>query len=271
MESVNGNYTKLTFDWHTGIRIGAYYGYGGTRFYNNSVGSAGSKIFSVGESDSNVRVYNDIRSPIFYDLDDTGYYCNPNGFNQLRYLRINATPAPEGAVAPGILYNFKDSVEQGEPINFALSFKNISDVAFDSLIKVKFIITDQNNVSHAIDIPKRKALASGDTLNVLYTIDTENLNLVGVCTLFIEFNPDNDQPEMYHYNNVLYKDFFVKADKYNPLLDVTFDGEHILNKDIVASKPQIFISLKDESKFLGSILKSCRSSYLIFKFKLSFN
>ena len=175
-------------------------------------------------------------------------YITPN---QLRYLRINATPAPEGAVAPGILYNFKDTVEQGEPINFALSFKNISDVTFDSLIKVKFIITDQNNVPHVVDIPKRKALVSGDTLNVLYTINTQNLNLVGGCTLFIEFNPDNDQPEMYHSNNVLYKDFFVKADKYNPLLDVTFDGEHILNKDIVASKPQIFISLKDESKFLA--------------------
>jgi hypothetical protein len=88
MENVGGNYTKLTLDWHTGIRIGAYSSYGGTRFYNNAVGSSGAKIFSVGESDSNVRVYNDIRATIYYDIDDTGYYCNPNGFNQLRYLRV---------------------------------------------------------------------------------------------------------------------------------------------------------------------------------------
>lgn len=35
----------------------------------------------------------------------------------------------------------------------------------------------------------------------------------------------------------------------NPLLDVTFDGVHILNNDIVSSKPHIVIKLKDESKW----------------------
>jgi hypothetical protein len=49
----------------------------------------------------------------------------------------------------------------------------------------------------------------------------------------------------------LYKEFFVRADIYNPLLDVTFDGVHILNKDIVASKPNIVVKLKDESRFLA--------------------
>jgi len=35
------------------------------------------------------------------------------------------------------------------------------------------------------------------------------------------------------------------------LLDVTFDGIHILNGDIVSAKPQIVIKLKDENKFLS--------------------
>ena len=35
------------------------------------------------------------------------------------------------------------------------------------------------------------------------------------------------------------------------MLDVTFDGVHILNKDIVAAKPHILINLKDESRFLA--------------------
>ena len=94
MENVGGNYTKLTLDWHTGIRIGAHHGYGGVRFYNNSISSSGSKIFSVGETDSAVRVYNDIRSPIFYDLDDTTYYGDFASTSWLRHLSvgdINAT------------------------------------------------------------------------------------------------------------------------------------------------------------------------------------
>ncbi|MGZ8538843.1 MAG: FlgD immunoglobulin-like domain containing protein, partial [Flavisolibacter sp.] len=39
------------------------------------------------------------------------------------------------------------------------------------------------------------------------------------------------------------------ADTLNPLLDVTFDNVHILNHDIVSSRPNIVIKLKDEAKF----------------------
>ncbi|MBC7936426.1 MAG: hypothetical protein H7Y86_13835, partial [Rhizobacter sp.] len=170
--------------------------------------------------------------------------------NQLRYWRINAKLAPEGAVAPNILYQMSaDTVDQGENIEFALAFKNISPTPFDSLLKVKLIITDKNYVPHPIDIPKRKILISGDTLIVKYTIDTRNFP--GHNTLLIDYNPDFDQPEQLHYNNVLYKDFYVREDNYNPLLDVTFDGVHILNNDIVSSKPNILVKLKDESRFLA--------------------
>ncbi len=172
-------------------------------------------------------------------------YITPH---QLRYLRINASFAPEGAVAPDVLFRIKDTVEQGESIDFALAFKNISQTAFDSLLKVKLIITDRNNVPHELTVPKRKALVAGDTLILSYPIDTRNFP--GNNTLFVEFNPDDDQPEQYHYNNVLFKDFHVREDRFNPLLDITFDGVHILNKDIVASKPQILIKLKDESRFI---------------------
>jgi hypothetical protein len=68
--------------------------------------------------------------------------------------------------------------------------------------------------------------------------------------LFIEANPDNDQKEQHHFNNFAYRNLYVKPDSLNPLLDVTFDGVHILNRDIVSSKPDIVIKLKDEAKWL---------------------
>ena len=45
--------------------------------------------------------------------------------------------------------------------------------------------------------------------------------------------------------------FNISADKINPLLDVTFDGVHILNNDIVSAKPNILVQLKDENQFLA--------------------
>jgi hypothetical protein len=167
---------------------------------------------------------------------------------QLKYWRINADYIPEGAVAPNILFRMKDSVEQGEHIDFALAFKNISTVAFDSL-RIKFIITDRNNVPHTIDLPKKKPLVAGDTITVSYSIDTRSYP--GKNTLYVMVNPENDQPEQYLYNNFIYKDFYVNEDLVNPLLDVTFDGVHILSRDIVAAKPHILIKLKDENRFMA--------------------
>ncbi len=168
---------------------------------------------------------------------------------QLRYWRVNGAYVPEGAVAPNILFSMKDTADQGEIVDFKLAFKNISQTAFADSIKVNFTITDRNNVPHPIVLPKGKALVMGDTLVISYKIDTRNFP--GINTVFVDVNPANDQPEQYHFNNILFKSLFVKADNFNPLLDVTFDGVHILNKDIVSAKPHILVNLKDESRFLA--------------------
>ncbi len=166
---------------------------------------------------------------------------------QLRYLRLNYVPVPEGALAPNIFLTGKDSVELGEQIQFGIAFKNISLSSFDSL-KILFKIIDKNNVTHIIPYPKTKPLISGDTIKIIYNIDTKNYP--GLNTINVDINPANDQPEQYHFNNFLFKNFYAKVDQTNPLLDVTFDNVHILNDDIVSAKPHILIKLKDESKFL---------------------
>jgi hypothetical protein len=168
---------------------------------------------------------------------------------QLKYWILNADFIPEGAIAPNILFTMKDTVDVGEPINFSVAFKNVGPVKFDSLMKIGLRIKTSNNFDSVINIPKGKILIVGDTLKASYTIPTENY--IGNNTLLVEFNPNNDQLEEFHFNNILYKNFYVKSDIFNPLLDVTFDGVHILNKDIVSSKPEILIKLKDENKFMA--------------------
>ncbi len=111
------------------------------------------------------------------------------------------------------------------------------------------IIRPRNNISHTISIPRQKPIISGDTILLKFDIDTRDYG--GANTLYVDFNPDNDQPEQYHFNNFIYKNFFVGGDNFNPLLDVTFDGVHILNRDIVSARPHILIKLKDESKYLA--------------------
>jgi len=167
---------------------------------------------------------------------------------QLRYWRILYTPVPEGALAPNILYTFKDSLALGEKTNFVIAFKNVSEVPFADSIKVNMIVYDANNVANNLTVPRLKKLNPGDTATINYPIDSKLFN--GNNTLFLDVNPENAQPEQYHFNNFLYKNFSVSTDNYKPVLDVTFDGIHILNNDIVSAQPHILIKLKDESKFL---------------------
>ncbi|MEP6747345.1 MAG: C25 family cysteine peptidase [Bacteroidota bacterium] len=172
---------------------------------------------------------------------------------QLDYWRINYDPVPEGALIPNIYLKTKDptkstdTLDIGEQLNFGIAFKNISAYAFDSL-KIKFYILDQSNVTHAIAFPKGRPLLTGDSIQLNYQVDTKAFP--GLNTLYVDFNPDSAQPEQFHYNNFLYRNFYVKTDKTNPLLDVTFDNVHILNRDIVSAQPHIQIKLKDEAKYL---------------------
>ena len=166
---------------------------------------------------------------------------------QLRYWRLTYVPAPEGAVAPNTYFQMKDTLEVGEPIEFKMAFKNIAGHDFDSL-KVKMVVTDRNNVAHVLPVQRHRRLTSSpDTLHIRYNIDTRQLT--GANSLYVEVNPNNDQPEQYQFNNFIFRNFYVKGDTLNPLLDVTFDNAHILNNDIVSSKPDILIKLKDEAKW----------------------
>jgi hypothetical protein len=88
-------YPDLGIGYHTGIRIGAYYGYNGTRFYNNH--DWGTQIGSFGDGDNNLRSYYDI---IAYASD--------------RRLKENIRPI-ENAVAKvrsitGMVFDWKDMV-----------------------------------------------------------------------------------------------------------------------------------------------------------------
>jgi len=111
-------------------------------------------------------------------------------------------------------------------------------------------ITDPTNATKVVFDGKRKPIKlAGDTILVDYTFDTKNLT--GDNSVYINFNPDNAQPEQYMFNNYLNKNIYVRPDNYAPNLDVTFDGVHILNKDIVSPKPTILVKLKDDSKYLA--------------------
>jgi hypothetical protein len=167
---------------------------------------------------------------------------------QQRYLQVKYDPVPEGALTMASNIPMKDTLEVGEPMKFKMAFKNISPSAFDS-VRLYMTSTDPANNTKVIFDGNKKPIVAGDTIMIDQTIDTKSL--LGDNSVYINFNPNNVQPEQYLFNNYLNKNIYVKPDTYAPNLDVTFDGIHILNKDIVSPKPNILIKLMDDSRYLA--------------------
>jgi len=184
------------------------------------------------------------RLKLRYDLADT----LTRTVTPIHFARIIYDGIPEGALHPVAQFSFySDTLEQGETFRSSVAFANISDAPFDSLLlRLKI----ENQLNNGFELQKRlRPLLPGDTVIAEFSAKTKLL--AGPQRLVLEANPAGDQEEQYHFNNVLLHDFFVRRDVRNPLLDVTFDGQHILDGDLIAPSPIVTVSLKDENRFLA--------------------
>lgn len=188
----------------------------------------------------------------FNYLKFTGNFFDKTNFTspQLNKWQVYFTEVPEFAIDPGELFHFhSDTVLQGEQVILAAQIVNASRIDAEKLRIRAYLRGDKNEI---IELPMRTIdeLKSWQTQNDSLIVTTAKLG--GHYTLTMELNPldTNWQPEGKHFNNLVQKSFFVKSDKLNPLLDVTFDGIHILDGDIVSARPEIRMSLNDKNQFL---------------------
>ncbi len=164
---------------------------------------------------------------------------------QLDYWRVSYIGLPDAAISvSNESFPKVTKIPQGEKLKIAYQIKNTSSVAMDSIL-VKYTIIDSNNKT--IDTKKRLAKLPVNGIindNFEWTI---GLSFSGKMTVIIEINPDQDQPELYTFNNRIQYSFEIAGDDRNPNLLVYFDGIQILDGDIVSPKPEIKISLKDDN------------------------
>ncbi|MBI1838434.1 MAG: hypothetical protein HYR91_14320 [Flavobacteriia bacterium] len=177
---------------------------------------------------------------------------------QIDRWHVLYSPVPEAAidnsVTPYTWLPLKDTLDQGENIKFAIDIKNIYNLPMDSLL-VNYWIEDEYHNKIPIQYNRQDSLTVGETFRDTIEIVTENIP--GRNILWMEVNPYingslyiTDQPEQQHFNNLLEIPFYINQEDKNPILDVSFDGRHILNGDIISPKSEVVITLKDENEYL---------------------
>lgn len=165
-------------------------------------------------------------------------------------------PLPEAAIDGSNLYTWtaNDTLKEGETVDFAVDIKNIFSLDMDSIL-ISYWVEDQYQIKHPIPYMRQDSLRVNEVIRDTITFSTVGLG--GINSLWVEVNPYingslyvTDQPEQEHFNNLLQIPFYVIADDKNPILDVTFNGNHILNGDIIDPNSEILITLKDDNDFL---------------------
>lgn len=185
-----------------------------------------------------------------WELDSTTF--TPAQINRWQLI---FSPVPECAVNPrkGNYFSvLNDSLSEGDSVKFAVAIENISAFDMDSL-KVNYWVEDESHAFNLLDYERQDSLRSGEVL--IDTITFSSNGYPNLNSIWLTANPKDhlnhqDQVEQFYFNNFTQRSFYVSEDITNPILDVTFDGVHILNKDIISPKPSIVITLDDENPFL---------------------
>lgn len=165
---------------------------------------------------------------------------------RIKRLQLYYDDIPETAVCQNGYSFYRDTIQQGDSIRITASTKNVSHADMDDLL-IKYAVINQNTEVYT-QYNRVNSHAAGTILTDSAVISTAELK--GNQLLRVEFNPNDDQKEKYHYNNYVDVPFYVVSDSINPLLDVTFDGYHIMDGELVSAQPYIQITLKDENKYM---------------------
>ncbi|XOV69012.1 MAG: C25 family cysteine peptidase [Fluviicola sp.] len=176
---------------------------------------------------------------------------------QIDRWHVLYSPLPEAAIDGSSGHYWSagtDVIQEGDSISFAVDVRNIYTIDMDSLL-VNYWVEDENGIRIPLNYPRQDSLRVPDLLRDTITFST--LGMAGTNSFWMEINPYvngsfvvTDQPEQEHFNNLLQIPFVVGADDEQPILDVTFDGHHILNGDIINPYGEVLITLKDDNPFL---------------------
>jgi hypothetical protein len=171
-----------------------------------------------------------------FKLTDTTFnITNPM---QLNNVNVNFKGLPEIMITKNNLKITPDSVLQGLNTTMHFTIKNLGFVSADS-VNLDFYL----NGSDSLFYNSKVNIQPDSTVLIEHTFSTAPFifdnNIKAVATY--------PKSEYFTFNNITDHNFYVVRDSTNPVFNITFDGKEIINGDLVSSKPEVVITLKDNS------------------------
>jgi hypothetical protein len=147
--------------------------------------------------------------------------------------------------------NFKNDfhskeVQEGDSIKISLGLTNLKNIKSDS-IEVNYKITKQDR---SLVLGKLKNIAPlNQNENYIINLKLPTISFGGENILQLNLKPKTGFDQL-EFNNFITYNFTVVRDSKEPLVDVAFDGKHIINGETVSPNPNINIFVLDDNKFI---------------------
>ncbi|WP_019948341.1 putative type IX secretion system sortase PorU2 [Hymenobacter aerophilus] len=171
---------------------------------------------------------------------------------QLEQWLVTYQGVPEGVVRPSVTpltaAQLTDQIQKTGSVTVPVAFQNVSDFDFSAPL-VGYIVLRSGTAG----APRERYYALQGPALLAHTQQTYNVtldarSLYGTLSGQVVLNPRR-QPEQNYFNNELELPPFEAINNDTPpVLDVAFDGRHLLNGEIVSSRPVISVQLRDLDK-----------------------
>ncbi|QQS34646.1 MAG: hypothetical protein IPM56_10255 [Ignavibacteriales bacterium] len=162
---------------------------------------------------------------------------------KFKSLKVNYTSLPEIVISPDEYTFSADTLLHGFPVDMEMKVRNVGYATTDSLkIAVYLNNADTTYFTRTVSIKPDSVYTLDQSIitdKLLYASPVSELSFKVVAT--------NKQPEFYTFNNIAENKFYISRDSIRPRLTVTFDGQEIVDNDIISARPEIVVNLKDNS------------------------
>jgi hypothetical protein len=171
--------------------------------------------------------------------------------------KMTAQSSTELAVSSKSTTIDRNQVMEGEQIQFSAKVFNVSSVPADSvLVQLK---TNASGIDNVLMQQRYMRIPANDSVSFSFGYDTRGKR--GNHSFMFEIDPKDSLSEQSKSNNTVSVPYIVQADTLRPTLQVTFDGNQVLNGDHVSRQPEIKVRFTDNNP--AGLLASDTSNFRI--------
>ena len=173
---------------------------------------------------------------MYFSMKDTTFnITNPLEFKD---LKVDFNGLPELMVTRKDMTVTPDSILQGLSTTMHFQVKNIGFVPADSVV-LDFYFNGSDSASFNSVV----TVKPDSTVPVQYNFSSTPFIFDNNIKAIVSY----PKSEYFTFNNVTDHNFYIVRDSTNPVFNITFDGKEIIDGDLVSSKPEVVITLKDNS------------------------